>query len=69
MNAFFFFDKVQRYPERYSGRPYNWESRHSAHFSARHVSIHCDYREMIFHYDKGENMIRAISDTDRTADP
>ena len=35
-------------------------------FSRRHVSDQCDSREMILHYDKRENMIRAISDTDRT---
>ena len=30
-------------------------------FSRRHLSDHCDFREMILHYDNRENMIHAIS--------
>lgn len=33
------------------------------------IFLLADYREMILHYDKGENTIRAISYTDRMADP
>ena len=60
---------LRRYTEGNSWRPYNWESRHCAHFSPRHVSVHCDsVREMILHCEKGENTC-AIYSTEKMADP
>ena len=67
--ALFFFDNLQRYTEGNSSvktLQLRKSPQCSGFFSRRHVSDHCDSREMILHYDKRENMIRAISDTDRT---
>ena len=67
--ALFFFDNLQRYPEGNSlvkTLQLRKSPQCSGFFSRRHVSHQCDSREMILHYDKRENMIRAISDTDRT---
>ena len=67
--ALFFFDNLQRYPEGNSlvkTLQLRKSPQCSGFFSRRHVSDQCDSREMILHYDKRENMIRAISDTDRT---